>query len=161
MIKWNSILFIEAAMIFDTLSHSTLYASITPRLKIAFDYLTSTDLAELPVGRIDLDGNHVYAMVQEYTTKPLEEGKWEAHRRYLDVQYMLRGSERIDFALLNSMKLGEYIAEKDFQAMSGSGNPLNLVEGSFVVFFPQDAHKPGLVVGAPSQVKKIVVKCEL
>ncbi|MHB8088995.1 MAG: YhcH/YjgK/YiaL family protein, partial [Anaerolineaceae bacterium] len=95
------------------------------------------------------------------TTKPLAEGKWEAHRRYLDVQYMLSGCERIDFALLHTMKLGEYNAEKDFQAMSGSGSTLNLVEGSFAVFFPQDAHMPGLAVGKPEWVKKVVVKCEL
>jgi YhcH/YjgK/YiaL family protein len=148
-------------MIFDTLSNCFLYSNLTPRLKIAFDYLPSTVLASLPVGRIDLDGDHVYAMVQEYTTKPLADGKWESHRRYLDVQYMIRGCERIDFALLKTMKLGEYIAEKDFQAMSGIGHSLNLVEGSFAIFFPQDAHKPGLVIGAPSSVKKVVVKCEL
>jgi len=148
-------------MIFDMLSNSYLYSDITPRLKTAFDYLSSTDLATLPAGRIDLDGDHVYVLVQEYTTKPLEEGKWEAHRRYLDVQYILSGSERIDFALTNTMKLGDYIEERDFQAMSGSGSTLNLKAGSFAVFFPQDAHMPGLAVGAPSQVKKIVVKCEL
>jgi YhcH/YjgK/YiaL family protein len=148
-------------MIFDMLANASLYEAITPRLKIAFDYLRSTDLSTLPVGRIAVDGSHVYVMVQEYTTKPLSEGKWESHRRYIDVQYMHSGTERIDFALLNTMKLGEYVAEKDFQAMSGSGNPLILVPGSFAVFFPQDAHMPGLAIGEPSQVKKIVVKCEL
>lgn len=148
-------------MIFDMLSNSHLYSDITPRLKTAFDYLTSTDLAKLPAGRIELDGNRLYVLVQEYTTKPLVEGKWEAHRRYLDVQYMLSGSERIDFALLNTMKLGEYFPEKDFQAMSGSGSTLNLTAGSFAVFFPQDAHMPGLTIEAPTKVKKVVVKCEL
>jgi len=148
-------------MIFDMLSNSHLYSDITPRLNMAFAYLTATDLAALPAGRVDLDGDHVYVLVQEYTTKPLEEGKWEAHRRYLDVQYILSGSERIDFALTNTMKLGDYIEERDFQAMSGSGSTLNLKAGSFAVFFPQDAHMPGLAVGAPSQVKKIVVKCDL
>lgn len=148
-------------MIFDMLSNSPLYSDITPRLKMAFDYLTSTDLAVLPIGRIDLDGNHLYVLVQEYSTKPFEEGRWEAHRRYLDVQYMLSGCERIDFALVNKMKLGEYSPEKDFQAMTGSGSTLNLTAGSFAVFFPQDAHMPGLMVGSPSQVKKVVMKCEL
>ena len=148
-------------MIFDFLTNSYLYSDISARMDIAFDFLNHTDLTALPVGRIDLEGDHVYVLVQEYTTKPLEEGKWEAHRRYLDVQYMLSGCERIDFALLDTMKLGEYFPEKDFQAMSGSGNALNVVEGSFVVFFPQDAHMPGLTVDAHSQVKKVVVKCEL
>ncbi|MBA4383826.1 MAG: hypothetical protein C0410_03755 [Anaerolinea sp.] len=153
--------FIEVNMIFDMLSNSYLYTDISARMDRAFDYLNLTDLTSLPVGRIDLDGNHLYVLVQEYTTKPLEEGKWEAHRRYLDVQYMLSGCERIDFALTSTMKLGEYSVEKDYQAMTGSGSTLNLVEGSFAVFFPQDAHMPGLAVGSPSQVKKVVVKCEL
>lgn len=148
-------------MIFDMLSNSYLYTDISARMDRAFDYLNLNDLSKLPVGRIDLDGSHLYVLVQEYTTKPFEEGKWESHRRYLDVQYMLSGCERIDFALVNTMKLGEYSEERDFQAMSGSGSTLNLVAGSFAVFFPQDAHMPGLAVVSPSQVKKVVIKCEL
>ncbi len=148
-------------MIFDMLSNSALYAGITPKLLTAFDYLSSTDLDALPVGRINLDGDHVYVLVQEYTTKPLAEGKWESHRRYLDVQYMHSGCERIDVALVNTMKLGEYVEERDFLAMTGTGSPLTLMPGSFAVFFPQDAHMPGLVVSEAEMVKKIVVKCEL
>ncbi len=148
-------------MIFDLLSNSALYAGITPRLKIAFDYLTSTDLAALPVGRIDLDGSRVYVLVQEYMTKAPEEGKWESHKRYLDVQYIHSGCERIDIALVNTMQLGEYVEERDFQAMNGEGSPLILQAGSFAVFFPQDAHKPLLAVTEPVRVKKVVVKCEV
>lgn len=148
-------------MIFDMLTNSSLYTGISPRLKTAFYYLTSTDLAALPVGRIDLDGDHVYVLVQEYLTKRSDQGFWEAHRRYLDVQYMHSGCERIDYALLNTMELGEYSEERDFQAMKGIGSPLNLVAGSFAVFFPQDAHMPGLACGMQLQVKKVVVKCEL
>ena len=148
-------------MIFDMLSNSNLYAGIAPRLKTAFDYLNNTDLAALPVGRINLDGDHIYVLVQEYLTKRLDQGFWESHRRYLDLQYMHSGCERIDFALLETMKLGEYAEDRDFQAMTGTGSPLNLVAGSFAVFFPQDAHMPGLACGMQLQVKKIVVKCEV
>jgi YhcH/YjgK/YiaL family protein len=148
-------------MIFDMLSNCHLYKDITARLDIAFDYLTSTDLAALPVGRINLDGEHVYVLVQEYLTKRPDQGYWEAHRRYLDVQYIHSGCERIDVALLNTMKLGEYAPERDFQALTGIGNPLTLTAGSFAIFFPQDAHMPGLACGMQLQVKKIVVKCEV
>ncbi len=148
-------------MIFDMLSNCQFYKDITARLDIAFDYLTSTDLASLPIGRIDLDGEHVYVLVQEYLTKRPDQGFWEAHRRYLDVQYIHSGCERIDVALLNTMKLGEYAPERDFQALTGTGSPLNMVAGSFAIFFPQDAHMPGLACGMQLQVKKIVVKCEM
>lgn len=148
-------------MIFDMLTNSSLYAGISPRLKTALNYLTNTDLAALPIGRINLDGDQVYVLVQEYLTKRPDQGFWESHRRYLDVQYMHSGCERIDYALLNTMTLGNYAQDRDFQAMTGSGSPINLVAGSFAVFFPQDAHMPGLACGMQLQVKKVVVKCEL
>ncbi|PKO03189.1 MAG: YhcH/YjgK/YiaL family protein [Chloroflexi bacterium HGW-Chloroflexi-5] len=148
-------------MIYDMLSNSNLYAGITPRLKTAFDYLTYTDLVALPVGRINLDGDQVYVLVQEYLTKRPDQGFWESHRRYMDVQYIQSGCERIDYALLNTMTLGDYAQDRDFQAMTGIGSPLTLSAGSFAVFFPQDAHMPGLACGMQLQVKKVVVKCEL
>ena len=148
-------------MIFDRLSNSSLYTSIHPRLKQAFHYLQTTDLTKLSPGRIDLDGDALYVLVQEYFPKPVSEGKWEAHRRYADVQYMLQGCERIDHGLIDHMLLGEYDPEKDFQALSGQGQTMLLEAGSFVVFFPQDAHMPGLATGKSELVKKIVFKCLL
>ncbi len=148
-------------MIYDQLSNSALYQSIHPRLKQAFDYLRSTDLDTLSPGRFELDGNTLFVLVQEYEPKPVEQGKWEAHRRYVDVQYMLRGCERIDHGLIDHMQLGEYNPEKDFQALNGQGQTLSLQEGSFAVFFPQDAHMPGLTSDDTGIVKKIVLKCLL
>ena len=77
------------------------------------------------------------------------------------MQYIHSGYERIDIALVNTMQLGEYIVERDFQAMTGKGNPLILPAASFAVFFPQDAHKPLLAVAEPVKVKKVVIKCEI
>lgn len=148
-------------MIYDLLQNAPLYADLHPRINIAFDFLTFTDLTKLTPGRIDLEGNSVYVLVQEYMTKPVEEGKWEAHKRYIDVQYMLSGCERVDFALINTMQLGDFFSEKDFQAMTGTGHSLNLFTGSFVIFHPQDAHMPGLSIGLSTLAKKIVVKCEI
>ena len=73
MIKYTSMKFIEVYLIYDLLSNSAIYAGITLRLKMAFDYLSATDLAALPVGRIDLDGSRVYVLVQEYMIKAPEE----------------------------------------------------------------------------------------
>jgi beta-galactosidase beta subunit len=61
-------------------------------------------------------------LVQEYITKPLEQGLWEAHRNYIDFQYMFSGQERMGFANLSTMRFGDYIPEKDFQPMIGNGN---------------------------------------
>jgi YhcH/YjgK/YiaL family protein len=146
-------------MIYDNLENSQVYANLNPRLEKALSFLQSTDLAALKPGRIELEGDSIYVLVQEYLTKSQESGNWEAHKRYIDVQYIVSGSERVGFSMLNSMKLGEYKEERDFQAMFGEGQFLTLNAGSFVVFFPQDAHMPGIAIESLAPVKKIVVKC--
>lgn len=145
-------------MIFDTLENIPRYAGLGHNLPAALTYLAETDLANLPLGRTDLDGDNLYVLVQEYDTKLLEAGKWEAHRKYIDVQFVLRGVERMGFANLRTMHLAEYLPEKDFQALSGSGNFVDVFAGSFVIFFPEDAHLPGLCVEQPEPIRKVVLK---
>jgi biofilm protein TabA len=145
-------------MIFDLLENHARYTGLGPNLAAAFDYLVNTDLAALKPGRINLQGDALYVLVQEYTTKPAEQGLWEAHRRYIDVQYIFSGRERMGFAHLSTMQLGEYVPERDFQPMTGSGNQIDVFAGAFVIFHPEDAHMPGLAVTIPEPVKKIVVK---
>lgn len=148
-------------MIFDTLDHSTHYGELGIRLRTALKFLHDTDLSALPVGRIEIDGDHLYALVQEYTTKPADQGNWEAHRRYIDIQYVQQGQERMGFANLAAMSLGDYVPEKDFLPMSGKGNFVDVFAGAFVIFFPQDGHMPGLCVDAAEPVRKIVLKVQL
>ncbi len=145
-------------MIFDTLNNAQRYSGLGYNLANALKFLRHTDLAGLPPGRIDIDGNNLYALVQEYATRPAEQGLWEAHRNYIDVQYLVNGMERMGFANLGSMQLGDYVPEKDFVPLSGTGNYVDLFAGAFVIFFPQDGHMPGLCVGQPEPVKKVVLK---
>jgi YhcH/YjgK/YiaL family protein len=127
----------------------------------ALQFLVKTDLNNLPIGRTEIDGDRLFALVQEYDTKPAEQGIWEAHRKYIDVQYMVTGQERMGFAHLSAMQLGEYVPEKDFQPMSGVGNSVNVFAGAFVIFFPQDGHMPGLCIDVPEKVKKVVLKVRI
>lgn len=145
-------------MIFDTLENVSRYTGLGYNLPAALNYLVETDLAGLPIGRTDLDGDNLYVLVQEYDTKLPDAGKWEAHRKYIDVQFLMRGVERMGFANLHTMQLAEYIPEKDFQALSGSGNFVDVFAGSFVIFFPEDAHMPGLCVVQPEPIRKVVLK---
>ena len=154
-------IYVEVRMIFDTLNNSGLYCGQDPRFNDAFRFLRENDLSRLPAGRIDLDGDALYVLVQEYTTKTLEQGKWEAHRRYIDIQYIHSGAENMGFANLQAMDVGEYVPERDFLALSGEGNMVTVFAGAFVVFFPQDGHMPGLCVGKPGPVKKVVLKVQL
>jgi biofilm protein TabA len=145
-------------MITDNIVNASLYAGLGARFQRAFDYLQKTDLAALPVGRYELDGKNLYVLIQEYSTKLPGTGKWEAHQRYIDVQYIVHGAEKMGFAMLKRMQLGAYDAAKDFQAMSGDGDALVLQSGDFMVLWPNDGHMPGMAINASSPVKKAVVK---
>ena len=78
-------------MIIDTLAESQLIYPLHPSFEQAFTFLRSTDLKSLPTGRISIDGDAIYALVQEYQTKPVDQGKWESHKRYIDIQYIVSG----------------------------------------------------------------------
>ncbi len=145
-------------MIFDKLQRTPRYTGLSRNLARALEYLASNDFSQTPVGKIELDGDSLYAIVQTYTTKPLEQGAWEAHRRYIDVQYLVSGRERIFFSPLERMQVGSYVSERDFLPMAGTGTALELTAGFFAIFHPEDAHMPGLAFEDPEPVKKVVVK---
>ncbi len=149
-------------MIFDRLGNAPLYFGLGARLRKAFDYLASSDFATVPDGRVDLDGDALFALVQRYVTKPHDQGTWEAHRRYADVQYLAVGAEQVGYAGLHNLTLQQPYSEAgDVVLLEGQGGLLSLRSGDFAVFFPEDAHMPGLACGEPGHVLKVVVKALL
>jgi YhcH/YjgK/YiaL family protein len=147
-------------MIIDTLENAKLYSScLDGRLQAALEYLAGRDCAALPVGRHDIDGKRIYALVQHYETRPGEDGVWEAHRRYADVQFVAAGVERLGYAPLGLLTPTQaYAEDKDCALFAGSGDFFTLRAGAFAVFFPQDAHMPCRAAGAPAPVRKVVIK---
>jgi YhcH/YjgK/YiaL family protein len=146
-------------MILDELRNAPLYRSISPRMAQALDFLQKTDFARLPPGKHPVDGENVFALVLHIETKPKKGAFWEAHRRYIDVQYLFEGAERMGRADIGMLKpCAEYDAEKDFQKLKGKGDFFTVPTGTFVVFWPNDAHMPDLAVQEPKPVKKVVVK---
>jgi biofilm protein TabA len=145
-------------MITDHLTNARIYYPLGERIQRAFEYLQQADLLSLPPGRFELDGKDLYVMSQEYTSKTPAQGKWEAHRRYIDLQYITLGTERIGYAHLNRLEQGDYNPEKDFLALTGEGDFITLSAGDFMLLFPEDAHMPGMAVSDPVPVKKVVLK---
>jgi YhcH/YjgK/YiaL family protein len=147
-------------MIVDHLSHAHMYEGSTRRVHHAFAFLRQHDLTTLACGRYDIaPGDDVFAIVQEYQTRSLQEAEWEAHRAYLDVQYIVAGSERMGYAYIDTMlPSSEYDADRDIQHFTGSGSDIILTPGTFAIFSPHDVHRPGVAVDAPAPVRKIVVK---
>ena len=145
-------------MIIDQTANFKEYVSLHPRFRRACDYLLGMDLAGIPVGRYEIDGENIYAMVQEYQTRPHAQGFWEAHRRYIDLQVVIQGAEKVGYANIKRLSQGEYDPARDFLALFGEGDFFTLKEVDFALFLPQDAHMPGLAVEASAPIKKIVIK---
>jgi YhcH/YjgK/YiaL family protein len=146
-------------MILDQFSNARLYRSLHARFGSALDYLATTPLAELPSGKQTIQGDELFALVNDYSTQPLEKCRFEAHRRYIDIQLMVRGIEQIGVANLSTMIVDEpYVAERDIAFFHGNGDRITLSEGTFAVFFPHDAHQPGIAVAEPIVCRKVVVK---
>lgn len=145
-------------MIIDRIENAARYARLGRRLASALEFLRATDFSQTEPGRYELDGAELYYLVQVYTPKPVAAGAAEAHRRYIDIQYVLQGEEYIGYADLSQMQAGEYLAEKDFLKVEGSVDLVRVAAGSFMLLYPNDAHMPGLTTGAPGVVRKVVVK---
>lgn len=148
-------------MIIDQLKNISLYFGINENLTIALRYLQNINLSNISPGRYEIDGSKIYALIQKYETKPREKGLWEAHQLYTDIQYIARGSELIGYANVDDLKDIKYDADKDFLLLQGDGDFFEVQDGTFVIFMPQDAHRPGISVSASQTVEKIVLKVRL
>lgn len=127
----------------------------------ALRFLRETDFSAAEPGKIEIDGDRIFANVQEYVTLPQEEGRFEAHRRYYDIQYMAEGEEYLGYAPCGQMeKDGEYDACNDMQFYRDPVNPgkVYLKKGDFAIVSPEDGHKPRCMGAKPCKVKKVVVK---
>ena len=141
-----------------------LYFKNKERWAKAFKFLKSNDLTKLELKRYDIDGDNLFATVSEYQSKNEESAKFEAHRKYIDIQYVISGKEIMNLAPISTLKevLTPYDAVKDIEFITVSkvvnykASPSN-----FFIFFPDDAHRPGLKDGSNSPVRKIVIKVKV
>lgn len=148
-------------MLASTLDRAADHDYRSERFRAAYAFLGRSDLAELPLGRVDIDGDDVFANVQEYETVPAGEKQMEAHRRYYDVQCVVEGEELMEYAPLAGLEEAQpFDEEGDFGLYAGPACPSRIVlrAGDVAVLAPEDAHKPGCALDGPARVRKIVVK---
>jgi len=146
-------------MIFDQIINADRYKVLSKNLEIAFNFLMESELESFPPGTIPILDDKVFGRVSEYNTKDPNEIDWEAHQKYIDIQCLIFGQEKIGHAPINSMKLiKDYNIEKDIAFYQGYGDYVTLKPGSFALFYPYDSHKPGLVYFKSILVKKLVIK---
>ncbi|MBK9096543.1 MAG: YhcH/YjgK/YiaL family protein [bacterium] len=146
-------------MIIDKIENSFLYENISERIRKSFEYIKTTDLKNLPAGKYPIDGENIFALVSEYQTKPESEGKLEAHRKYIDVQFVIRGEELMGYSPIGMQQILEpYKEENDIAFFTGDKSFSKVSEGMFAIFFTEDVHMPGISTGEISDVKKLVIK---
>jgi YhcH/YjgK/YiaL family protein len=136
------------------------YQKFANRWDAALKFLDKDNLDTISPGKYKLLGDDVVAMVTEGTTRPFGDTKWEYHHKFIDLQYIYRGVERMGVAPIADLKqVGEYNEDKDvgFGDVDG-GSYFDMDSKSFQLFFPSDAHRPNISVAGNDQVKKIVVK---
>lgn len=145
-------------MIYDKIDHIETYASISERLSKGLQLLRETDFSALEPGRYEVDGSELYFMIQSYQSKEKNDTP-EAHKKYIDIQYLISGEELVGVGSLSEMT-EEVTAnpDSDFWLYHGPLSNIKLGAGWFAVFFPQDPHAPGIAVDQPAPVKKVVVK---
>ena len=150
-------------MIQDRIKNGKLYAKMGSNFAEAFAWLEKVNPAELTPGRIEVKGEEIYALVQQYTTKPLSQGFLETHKRYADIQVVLKGSERMGYCFNEGLSITQpYTDEKDVEKYEYRDcSQLIVNAGNFALFLPDDAHAPQLAVNEPAEILKIVMKVKV
>lgn len=145
-------------MIMDTLERLNTYAALHAGIGRAAQWLNTVSLGTLADGRIDIDGDAVFALVQSPQGLGRQGARLETHRRYADIQICVSGTECIGWAPLSAVATTGrgFDEKKDVELYDGPVTTwLNLPPGNFVLFFPEDAHAP---LAATGPTRKIVIK---
>lgn len=126
----------------------------------AFHFLKTADLKNLPLGKQELEGEHLFVSVMEYFAKQKQDALYESHKNYIDIQYVISGEEIMGLTTLDKVEIREpYNEEKDITFYnSEEGNYYQATPENFFVFFPEDVHRPSITTGDSIWIKKIVVK---
>lgn len=131
----------------------------------AIDYLLKTDIKPEDAGKTFKVDDDFYYIVKSYETKDEKDCKFESHRQYVDIQYMVDGKEAmsvIDISHVNPTT--EYNGEKDimfFEDPKQECATLTLSSGNYVTFYPNDAHRPSMKVKKSETILKAIGKVRI
>ena len=140
---------------------SQLSAGLHPVLQQALTQAVAAKPQDKAPGRYELQGENVFMNVMQFVTQQPEQKKAELHEQYIDIQVLLAGEERILFGMTDSARqCDEMHVEDDYQLCSEIADEQVIVlkPGRFAIFMPGEPHKPGCVVQAPMDIKKVVIK---
>lgn len=150
-------------MIYDKIDNIDTYTGLSEDIRKGLEWLRGVN-PNIANGVCEINPR-VKAIVSEYTTKEINENGYEAHRDYIDIQYLISGKEIINSLPLEYLKEAKpYNKEIDaafYEEAGAKPQELLLGNGYFAILFPQDGHMPQLCVSKPEKVKKVVIKVKL
>jgi YhcH/YjgK/YiaL family protein len=147
-------------MILSTLNNDDRYAGLHTLFPQAFDFLKS-GIASLPDGKIEINGDDLFAIMSRPGTTAASELKPESHKKYLDIHYIIEGMELFGWKSINDVKNpeGTFDEEKDYILYNDQDyKELLLKKGDFMIVYPEDVHMPGIKT---EQLHKVVLKIKL
>ena len=145
-------------MILDVLENTHRYLTLNKGFAKAIEFLLRPDLKKLPAGKHEIDGDRVYATVSKDLGRKKEDAFLETHKKYIDIQLVLAGTDDMGWKPKSSCKQpsGEYDQKTDVQFFADEPDAwLSTESGSFAIFFPEDAHMPLI---SSELLHKVVVK---
>lgn len=151
----------EKQMIYGQLNNGELDWLKNERFRMALSYIREKRQCFPPCGEYEIDGRHVYAMIQAYDTKEEEECGWEGHRKYIDLHYIVSGEETV---LVTELPIENEGYDDTIDLLRGSAQAsvkLPMRSDCFAVFFPNDFHKAKCHLNGVHGIRKILIKIEL
>ena len=151
-------------MINNSLNYTKNYYNLSENIKLSLEFLENNELKNFENGKYEISGEDVFINIQDYETKPENQGKWEAHRKYIDIQFMIEGSEKIGVGEIQDFSTKEiYNEEQDVEFLETQEKQqfITLKENEYIILYPQDVHMPQICNDIPSYVKKAVVKVSI
>ena len=147
-------------MIIDNINNAEKYFGLGEKIKRALLFIKENNFESMSDGKYEIKDSEIFAMVNRYETKLYENGTWEAHKKYIDVQFVAEGTEKMGYADITKLTVTkEYENDKDIMFLKGKGDFITAERGTFAIFFPSDAHMPGMNPEKISQnIVKVVVK---
>lgn len=148
----------EEHLIADRLENAEKYFSLSPAFERAFAFLRQNDLADLPQGRHDIDGDRLYCIISAAPGKGRSGARLEIHQKYIDIQYVIAGADAMGWTPLATCALpdGPFDVDKDIAFFKDEPQIwADISAGAFAIFFPDDAHAP---MGGDGMIHKAIIK---
>lgn len=151
----------EKWMIFSSIYAKDDCKKYPQAIQTAIEYLKKNDFTKMEPGVYEIQGKDIYAQVFDAMTEPADRKRPEVHEKFVDVQFLASGKERLGFtADTGSYKVAERNDDRDlifYESVDNEGF-ICAVPGCYSIFFPNDVHRPAVEWDGPMTVRKVVVK---